>query len=202
VSGTTVTLTDLGRDARAGLETGDWVEILDDDYLLNNRADPLLRVEQIPNSTQVILSAEPASKVGQDPTRHPYLRRWDQREQKIADPRKAGLELQDGAVAIREGDSEKAWIFLEDGVQIQFNPSDPQNHYRTGDYWLIPARTATGDVEWPQVDGKPLALAPRGVKHHYAPLAILEFQGGVLGVKGQCRMKFSLPSALLTDSGF
>ena len=202
VSGASVTLANPGRDARSELEIGDWVEILDDDYVLGNRSDPLLRVEQIPGSTQVILSAEPASKVGQNPLKHPYLRRWDQREQKIADPRKAGLELQDGAVAIREGDGEKAWILLEDGVQIQFNPSDPHNHYRTGDYWMIPARTATGDVMWPQSEGKPVALGPRGVKHHYAPLAILEFQGGVLSVKGQCRMKFSLPTLLLSDSGF
>jgi len=41
-------------------------------------------------------------------------------------------------------------LTLADGVQIQFQKSDPDGPaetYRTGDYWLIPARTATGDVE-------------------------------------------------------
>lgn len=41
---------------------------------------------------------------------------------------------------------------MEGRVQIQFQPLDsglPPNRYRTSDYWLIPARTATGDVEWP-----------------------------------------------------
>ena len=54
--------------------------------------------------------------------------------------------------------------------------------YRTGDYWLIPARTATGDVEWPRNDKKePIAVEPHGVEHHYAPLAyaILNSDGKV-----------------------
>ena len=45
------------------------------------------------------------------------------------------------------------WIALEDGILIQFqpvqSPGTGANTYRTGDYWLVPARVATGDVEWP-----------------------------------------------------
>ncbi|MEQ1601128.1 MAG: hypothetical protein ABL885_05085 [Methylophilaceae bacterium] len=37
------------------------------------------------------------------------------------------------------------------------------NQYRTGDYWLISARVATGDVEWPGEVGKPQALHPHGI---------------------------------------
>jgi len=67
------------------------------------------------------------------------------------------------------------WIELEDGIQIQFQPSATAqpNYYRTGDYWLIPVRTATGDVEWPGTADAPAALGPRGVVHHYAPLWII-----------------------------
>jgi DNA-binding NtrC family response regulator len=36
---------------------------------------------------------------------------------------------------------------------------------------LIPARTATGDVEWPGAVGAPEALPPHGIEHYYAPLA-------------------------------
>jgi len=60
------------------------------------------------------------------------------------------------------------WIDLEDGVQIQFSAG---GEYRTGDYWLIPARVATGNVEWPQDDDlNPQPLPPHGIEHHYALL--------------------------------
>jgi hypothetical protein len=36
------------------------------------------------------------------------------------------------------------WLDLEDGVQIQFSDG---GEYLTGDYWLIPARVATGGDE-------------------------------------------------------
>ena len=48
--------------------------------------------------------------------------------------------------------------------------------YRSGDYWLIPARTATADIEWPA--GK--ALSPHGIEHHYCRIAVAEF-GAVTG---------------------
>jgi hypothetical protein len=86
-------------------------------------------------------------------------------------------------VLVQEGTAETGWIELEDGVQIQFLPSvkrDP-NRYRTGDYWLIPARVATGNIEWPQDEDDqgnttPAGEPPHGIRHHYAPLAILTWK--------------------------
>jgi hypothetical protein len=78
-----------------------------------------------------------------------------------------------------EGDKEEGWLTPEDGVQIQFqkpNDRDPPNQYRTGDYWLIPARTATGDVEWPGPVDNPRAVEPHGVWHYYAPLAVIKIE--------------------------
>jgi hypothetical protein len=78
------------------------------------------------------------------------------------------------------------WMTLEDGVQIQFQKRDTPNQYRTGDYWLIPARTATGDVEWPLSkthSGQHVALPPHGVEHHSAPLAIIQYSDGKVGNK-------------------
>jgi hypothetical protein len=185
VESETVSLANLDRDARSGLEVGDWVEIVDDDYVLGNRAEPLLRIERIVAGNQVTLSGVPTSNVGKDLEKHPLLRRWDQ---------KAGcLELQDdGSVSVKEGNGDNSWLILEDGIQIQFNSADPANHYRTGDYWMVPARTATGDVMWPQSDGKPKAMPPRGIEHHYAPLGIISFESGALEVKADCRPKFKL----------
>ena len=68
-----------------------------------------------------------------------------------------------------EEDDQDAWLALEDGIQIQFQPGGA---YRTGDYWLIPARTETGDVQWPRDGNGPVARPPDGIEHHYAPLAV------------------------------
>jgi hypothetical protein len=184
VESETVSLANLDLDPRSRLEVGDWIEIVDDDYVLDNRAEPLLRVEKIlAGSSQVMLSGLPTSKVGKDLKKHPLLRRWDQRA--------GGLELQDdGSAAVKEGNCGKDWLVLEDGIQIQFNLAHPENHYCTGDYWLIPARTAIGDVVWPQLEGEPKAMPPRGIEHHYAPLGIISFESGALEVKADCRPKF------------
>jgi hypothetical protein len=48
---------------------------------------------------------------------------------------------------LRESDVE--WTPLEDGIEIQFGTSDAPHKYRVGDYWTIPARTATADIVWP-----------------------------------------------------
>jgi hypothetical protein len=83
--------------------------------------------------------------------------------------------LSEGAIVIVEGEGDNdGWFTLEDGVQVQFQKppaNSPPNVYTTGEYWLIAARTATGDVEWPGPHDDPEALPPRGVRHAYAPIA-------------------------------
>jgi hypothetical protein len=170
LSGKTVMLENLGRDDRFGLEVGDWVEVADDNYVLLGKAEPLLRVEAIDRiDMQVTLSAAP--KYGNDPNKHPLLRRWDQQP---GDPAIGGLDLLSNGAAVVLG-NDTAWLNLEDGIQIQFRSGA---EYRTGDYWLIPARTVTGDIEWPSTAEGPLALAPRGIDHHLAPLAVVDPEAG------------------------
>ena len=71
---------------------------------------------------------------------HLALRRWDH---------DGGLANGDeGALLVVESADDTGWIDLEDGIEIQF-PHTADNTYRTGDYWLVPARTATAEVEWP-----------------------------------------------------
>jgi hypothetical protein len=182
LAGRVVTLEHLGRDSRFSLTPDErrkyWVEIIDDDYVLQGRAEPLLQIEKIDHeSLQVTLKAVPGSTVGQAADKHPLLRRWDHQ---AGNPRLGGPQLSNGAALVveSEGEADSAWLTLEDGVQIQFpKPSAGQNTYRTGDYWWLPARTATGDVEWPGPVGQPLAVPPHGVQHHYAPLAIVTVDG-------------------------
>ncbi|HWO01558.1 MAG TPA: DUF6519 domain-containing protein [Blastocatellia bacterium] len=177
VQGDIVILKTLGRDSRFGLRPDDWVEIVDDDYALQNRAEPLLQVKDVNvDNESVTLKATPASPVGTDPSKHPLLRRWDQ----------TGSDLERGVFVVEgSGDEDSSWITLEDGVQIQFPPlppvlatgAEPVPPYRTGDYWMIPARAATGDVEWPGPPGNPLPRLSYGVEHSYAPLAIVSIAG-------------------------
>lgn len=184
---TTITLASLGRDDRYGLSEGDWVEIQDDDYMLMGRAGNLLKVQSIDRGNMQVTLVGAADKgVGTDPAKHPLLRRW---EQKQGDPAEGGLTLAANGTALIEENDESMWLTLEDGVQIQFQPAPaPRRHqYRTGDYWLIPARTATANVEWPSEtvsDGQgnttttPLARPPLGIRHHYAPLGAVTVANG------------------------
>jgi uncharacterized protein DUF6519 len=156
VEGKTVHLDSLGRDDRTAIRVNDWVEVVDDKVLLMARAHPLLQVVDVrPHEMTVTLSEEPTDNAGSDPKLHPILRRW-------AGP----------PVALREGTSaHDAWFELADGVEVKFSRADvPDAAYRTGDYWLIPTRTATGDVVWPHDIGEPREVPPHGVEHHYAPL--------------------------------
>jgi hypothetical protein len=166
VAGQTVTLASLGRDPSLGLRAGDQVELSDDYSVLRNEASPLLEVEEVDAaSMRVTLKTAPGGTIGRDRSAHPLLRRWDQREGEAGGPK-----LRDGAaVVVEQAGEEAGWLTLEDGIQIKFEPGAT---YRTGDYWVFTARTATGDVSWPREDGgRPAALPPRGVEHYYAPLA-------------------------------
>ena len=165
----TVILENLGRDDRFGLAENNWVELQDDDTALLNTAETLLQVRSIDSANMTVTLAGVPSKA-LDMTKHPLLRRWDQT---FSNPAQTGMQMgPDNAALMSEG----TWLSLEDGIQIHFHPGDAEspNLYRTGDYWLIPARTATGNIEWPEGTAGPHALPPHGVEHHYAPIAIIK----------------------------
>jgi hypothetical protein len=186
----TVTLENLGRDDRFGLAEGDYVEIVDDDYVLQNRAEPLLKVHSIDRpSMTVTLDGALISTVGQDPSKHPLLRRWDHT---AGEPDEGGLKFGNDNAALIVEDT---WLELEDGIKIQFQKPDnldQKTKYRTSDYWLIPARTATGDVEWPRdQNNQPIASPLDGVMHHYAPLAVISVGvNGAITLDGSCQKSF------------
>ncbi len=161
-AGGTLHLATLGRDPRLTLDVGDRVELEWDAYVLRNRPADLLEVTAVdPTGLTVDVTPEPPPvPIAQ----HPRLRRWDQK------PTRTTPLAADGTVDISAD-----WIDLAHGVSVRFDP-EPDTVYRSGDFWLVEARTAIGDVVWPQLVEPggatvPAALPPRGVEHHYAPLA-------------------------------
>ncbi|MCX2731939.1 DUF6519 domain-containing protein [Saccharopolyspora sp. NFXS83] len=167
VDGTWVALASLGGDEKLDLDVGDFVEVVDTAYTSRLEPKPLLRVEELDlPERRVRLSEEPG--VGRNPELHPFLRRWDQREGS-KQPGAPTRPMRGGAIPVEEG----RWLRLEDGVEVCFKSTDPNRPaYRTGDHWLIPARTATGDVEWPtDPASRPLLREPTGILVQHAPLA-------------------------------
>lgn len=174
LSGTAAMVTSLGRDQCAHLKHGDWVEVCDDILALRGEPGILAQVDAVDAETLKITLKWPDGVVdlpsyaeGETPDRHPLLRRWDH----DGDP--ANYQ---GALPIAESaDPTTGWIALEDGIEVWFAVA---GEYRAGDYWLIPARVATSDVEWPQeLDlhgvpkaNSPAAQVPHGPSHYYAPL--------------------------------
>ncbi|WP_432177608.1 DUF6519 domain-containing protein [Streptomyces sp. NBC_00063] len=167
LDGTWVQLASLGHDDKLDLDVGDFVEFTDTAHASRLEALPLLRVEELDlPGRRVRLSAEPGPGVGRLPHLHPFVRRWDHRE----GPRRRGrtAALKGGAVPVAEGE----WLPLEDGVEVYFATGGT---YRTGDHWLVPARTATGSVEWPTDPARrPLLQGPAGIARHFAPLALVK----------------------------
>jgi hypothetical protein len=178
----------LGRDRWSSLDIGDWVELVDDRSAVRVpepdeewAPEQLYRVKEIdPIERMVTLDTTPAGADDFDPERHPFLRRWDQQTGPSGDPalkKGAGKATASGPENGLDVKSQgpDGWLELEDGVQIQFQGAleDVEPHYRSGDYWLIPARTATGDVDWPGDPVDPEARPPFGIDYYYAPLAIV-----------------------------
>ena len=150
-----LTVSTIDRDEALGFSSGQWVELTDDTHELNGIPGTLVKLDTVDGQ---ILTIDPTTATGPveraDFPGNPRIRRWDC----------------DGEVTVEIPDINEGWIPLEDGVEVRFEAGI----YKTGDYWLIPARTAKGDIEWPRDEEmKPLAQLPHGIEHHYCRLALL-----------------------------
>jgi Family of unknown function (DUF6519) len=75
------------------------------------------------------------------------------------------------------------WFALENGIEVQVGGEG----FTPGDYWVCPARTATGKVEWPGT------AQPAGrIEHNYCPLALLKLsKKGLWRVVSDRRLLFA-----------
>jgi len=149
------------RDAVLGFAVGQWVEVIDDASELKGEPGFLVEISGVAGDVLELQTPPPAGLY----TRNPKVRRWDSA----------------GPVNVTAG----AWLPLEDGVQVRFSAGT----YRTADYWMIPARTATADVEWPQEGGAAAFVPPHGVLHQYCRIGFVDFDGATIKTH-DCRRLF------------
>ncbi|MBN9385048.1 MAG: hypothetical protein J0H74_30110 [Chitinophagaceae bacterium] len=175
ISGSKVTVASIGKDDVMSFATGQWVEIVDDISTLQNEPYPLVKIIGVEAATrEITLGTSVNQYKGMAGLK---LRRWDQ----------TSASADENGTAIVSG-----WMDLDEGIEMQFSSGTCS----PGDYWLIPARTATAQIEWPPNDpgGLPLERPPVGTRHHYSKLAFLKAAGGLVTWE-DCRELF--PS--LTD---
>ncbi|HWA83928.1 MAG TPA: DUF6519 domain-containing protein, partial [Fimbriimonadaceae bacterium] len=144
-----------GRDDVRGFRQNDWVEITDDDLDLKGLSGQIVQIETIDHvHRQIKLKQAPTLVYKKE--NHPKVRRWDG---------------DTGTAKVTTG----ADTLLESNIHVVFAGGS----YQVGDYWLIPARTAEGQIEWPtKADGvTPAAMKRHGIRYRFAPLAIADFDG-------------------------
>lgn len=179
ISGNDLVVASTGRDQTLGFATGQWVELTDDNHELAGVPGTLVQLTNVKTNA---LTVDPSSATGslnvaKDFPGNAKVRRWD---------------TPSGSAKVAVTSSNGGWIKLEDGVEIKFSGTD----FRSGDYWLIPARTAnpikSAGVEWPRdaVTDSPIAQAPGGITHRYARLAVVDFDGASFKVMEDCRTLF------------
>jgi hypothetical protein len=91
--------------------------------------------------------------------------------------------------------SAETWLSLENGIQVKF----ANGFYEAGDYSLIPARAASGQIEWPPCGGDGALQQPLSHSRiHRAPLACVSWdKAKKVWVTKDCRALFD-PLTLLT----
>lgn len=148
-----ITIRVSAQDAWSSSKTGQWIELIDEARELKGLPGQLARLNRVSGNKIEFDAASLDGDSLQAPTK---VRRWDH-------------TTKESSIFTRT-----KWVELEDGIKVQFNED---SEYKTGDYWLIPARASTNDIEWPNDQAQdvkkrqPLLQPALGVHHDYCLLA-------------------------------
>ncbi len=185
IAGSTVNVNSLGRDANLGFQAQQWVELGDDNDVFGvepNKPGGLYQINKIQVTDLSVTLAGAVTPV--DPTRNARLRRWDQ----------SGPAAGSNGIPLAAG----TWIELENGIQVSFTAGT----YRSGDYWTIPARTATGTIEWPPCGSDGGAFQPpTSIEIRRAPLACIHWQPPSRSIRQLATKKAKASSRALATKG-
>lgn len=178
-----LTVAEVGKDSVLSFAPGQWIEVTNETRVLHGEPGIIvqlvnvegnnLTINQWPNDTPL--------DINDGHTNAATVRRWDHKGKGSEDLHNTG-----GALPIKQLGQE---IELEDGVKVIFE-AESLTSFRTGDYWLIPARVIGSDIEWPNKDGNPLPVPPLGIKHHYCQLALAKWDGDKFIDMHDCRPLF------------
>ncbi len=176
VSATTIRPASLGKDGVLRFSTGNWVEITDDVREFDQVAGEIRKIEvHDEDGTLTFTPALPADLVmtsAQAMQRHLRVRRWDQHGQILS---ATGTKLDNldaaGSSGVITVPASGVAVVLESGLTARLTA--PGGVFRTGDYWIFPART--NGVPFEAMTAAP----PLGIHHHYARLGVATFPGSV-----------------------
>ena len=182
VSATELQLQTLGRDDVLRFNSGDWVELIDDEREFSQAPGEMRRISV--NEAAKRIGFTPALPAAMLPASFPdstfpqqrnlRVRLWSQKGKVLQattnTPLFQDLDLatSTGVIAVPPAGTA---LLLENGVTVSF-ASNGAKGVRSGDFWVFAARTADASIE-------PLVNAPpRGIHHHYARLGIMTVGGG------------------------
>ncbi len=185
-----VTVNSLGTDDLHSFAINDWVEIVDRDDELSGTPRFLAQIvapAPDPVSKQITLSASVPQPYLDGinnpplPTTNFYrLKRWDM----------SGTGVTADGIQI----AANTWMPIEEGVQVWFS----DGHYAPRAWWLIPARTATADIEWPPFqipNTEPIPQPPSGVNRNFCRIGTIDSEV-TPWIFGDCRHFFPPLTAL------
>ncbi|MDJ0837675.1 MAG: DUF6519 domain-containing protein [Acidobacteriota bacterium] len=149
-----------------------WVEILNDDLLLNNRSTIMVQVDPLSNPFRLTAVQQPL-EVDVRQEKHPFVRRWDMSGD--SDLWRGGIPLTFPDVGADRHDivpsaGSDSWIDLEYGLQVRFS----DGYFHRGDHWLIPTRSLLESrLEWPADENGPVLKPPVARNRYRGPLALV-----------------------------
>ncbi|MBG1267331.1 DUF6519 domain-containing protein [Nostoc sp. WHI] len=155
-----ITIRKSAQDAWANSKTGQWIEILDEERELKGLPGALAPLKRVLDTK---IEFDFSRKEGEIPEQPTKVRCWDH-------------TTKEASILTRT-----EWVELEAGIKVKF---DDKSEYTTGNYWLIPARTATNDIEWPDDQAEPrdkrqpLSQPTLGINHDYCLLATVQIDDG------------------------
>jgi hypothetical protein len=179
VSTTVLRLATVGKDDVLRISTGDWVEILDDNYEFGRKLGELRKVAvDDAERTITFAGAIPAdlrpSSAADAAGRHLRVRRWDQAGvvHNAAGGTVVDLDAPGAKGVITVPTAGSTQIVLESGITVSFSlAAGGSGRFNPGDYWIFAARTADTSIE------ELTAAPPLGVQHHYARLGTVTMPG-------------------------
>ena len=175
---TTLTLACFGSDPVQHFRCGDWVSVTDDYLELAGEPPEMAQIAAIDEMNHRIVLDRGLPRAGERALgttpdeivdHHSRIQRWDQTASSNAIDG-------DGLIATTSSSAD-----VEDGIKIQFTMDPRGGAFHAGDYWVFAARVSDASVEL-------LSRAPpRGIHHHYAPLATIRGLGNADPQVSDCR---------------